>query len=469
MRGVEIRGFARAHCRPIDHGRHPTSLQPVSSASQSERRRSQRERLVSGMIDLAGGNGYAETSIAQVIARAGVSRPTFYEYFADKDDCFLVALTDAQQRMLACVRQAVGGEPPERAMAAVLHALVAFADALPAVARLAMNEPMVCAGRALDARDEWLAGVAQIVEDAHEEVPTSTPIPDFSSRLLIGGIERQLAFHLRSQESVTKLLEELLDWVQRYEVPNGEHRWRSLQSLAPPSPSPYLEEIQLRAPATDASARSRLSNEELTGINRRRIILAAGELSACKGYNATTLADICKLAEVDARALRRQFADKQEVFAAVHELHFQSLVAVTTRAFFAGESWPERVWEAGRAFAESIEQNPHLAHVSFVEYYAAGPTGVQRNSELLLAFTVFLQEGYQYRPSDRAPSRVALAAIAATNFEAIYQHVRAGAAADLPGLLPHAVFLELAPFLGVSDTNRFIDERLLGVHAHVAS
>jgi AcrR family transcriptional regulator len=417
------------------------------------------------MIDIAGSDGYADASIAQVIARAGVSRPTFYEYFADRDDCFLAALTDAQQLMRAYVRQAVDGEPPERAVEAVIRALVAFADAQPTVARLAMNEPMVCAGRALDARDTWIAEVAQIVEDAHERVPATTPIPDFSSRLLIGGIERQLAFHLRSGEPVTKLIEDLLDWVQRYVVPAGEHRWRSLQPLAPPSPSPYLEEIQLRVPAT--GTRSRLSTDELAEINRRRILLAAAQLSANEGYNATTLADISKLAEVDARALRRLFADKPGVFAAVHELHFQSIVAVTTRAFFAGESWPERVWEAGRAFAQSIEQNPHLAHVSFIEYYAAGSTGVQRNSELLLAFTVFLQEGYQYEPSEGSPSRIALAAIAATNFEAIYQHVRAGAASDLPGLLPHAVFLELAPFLGVSETNRFIDERLREASAHV--
>jgi AcrR family transcriptional regulator len=417
------------------------------------------------MIDIAGSDGYADASIAQVIARAGVSRPTFYEYFADRDDCFLAALTDAQQLMLAYVRQAVDGEPPERAVEAVIRALVAFADAQPTVARLAMNEPMVCAGRALDARDTWIAEVAQIVEDAHEQVPATTPIPDFSSRLLIGGIERQLAFHLRSGEPVTKLLEDLLDWGQRYVVPAGEHRWRSLQVLAPPSPSPYLAEIQLRVPAT--GTRSRLSTDELAEINRLRILLAAAQLSASDGYNATTLADISKLAEVDARALRRLFADKPGVFAAVHELHFQSIVAVTTRAFFAGASWPERVWEAGRAFAQSIAQNPHLAHVSFVEYYAAGPTGVQRNSELLLAFTVFLQEGYQYEPSEGSPSRIALAAIAATNFEAVYQHVRAGAASDLPGLLPHAVFLELAPFLGVSETNRFIDERLREAPAHV--
>jgi AcrR family transcriptional regulator len=421
------------------------------------------------MIDIAGREGYAGASIAQVIAHAGVSRPTFYEYFADKEACFLAALADAQQQMLVRVRRAVDREPPGRAIAAAIQALVAFADTQPTVARLVMNEPMACAGGALAARDECLAEIAQIVEEAHERVPASAPIPDFSSRLLIGGIERQLAFHLLSYKPVSRLLEDLLDWVQRYEVPAGEHRWRSLQPLAPPSPSPYLDETQLRAPATGTRRRGRPSDEDLAEIDRQRILLAAAQLSASKGYIATTLTDICKLAGVDARALRRLFAGKQEVFAAVQELYFRSIVAVTTRAFFAGGSWPERVWEAGRTFAQSIEQNPHLAHVSFVEYYAAGSAGVQRNSELLLAFTVFLQEGYRYKPSDAPPSRVALAAIAATNFEAIYQRVRASAASELPGLLPHAVFLELAPFLGPLETNRFIDEQLRDMLDHVRS
>jgi AcrR family transcriptional regulator len=451
-------------CGGPDDGDRSAALRPVNDTSQRERRGSQRERLVGGMIDVAGRDGYTATSIARVIARAGVSRPTFYEYFPDKEGCFLAALADVQRQILARVRQAVRDAPPERAMAATIQALVDFADAQPTLARLAMNEPMVCARRALDARDEVLAQIAQAIEDAHERVPANATIPDFSSRLLIGGIERQLAFLLRGGEPVTALLDDLLDWVQRYRAPAGEHRWRSLKPISRPPASPFQEEIQLRPAVAPARNRGhgRLSGEELAASNRRRILLAAAQLSSSKGYNATTLAEICELAEVDSRVLRRLFADKEAVFAAVHELHFQSIVAVTTRAFFSGESWPERIWEAGRAFAQSLEQNPSLAHVSFVEYYAAGDSGVQRNSELLLAFTVFLQEGYQYQPSPSPPSRVALAAIAATNFEAVYQRVRANAESDLPGLLPHAVFLELAPFLGPLETNRFIDERLHG-------
>jgi AcrR family transcriptional regulator len=423
------------------------------------------------MADLAGRDGYGLTTIAKVIARAGVSRPTFYEYFLDKEDCLLATLADVQPRLLADVGRAVADEAPEHALRAAIRALVAFAEAEPAVARLAFNEPMVCAGRALDARDEGMAQLARIVEAAHRRAPASAAIPDFCSGLLLGGVARQLAFQLRNGQPVANLLEDLLDWIARYEVPAGEHRWRSLEPTGPPPPaSPFEEEIQLRPVAVPARSRGRnrrRATETVAASNRKRILLAAARLAAGKGYHATTMVEIGELAEVSERELRRLFADRQEVFAAVHEFHFQSIVAVTTRAFFAGESWPERVWEAGRAFAQSLEQNASLAHVSFVEYHAAGSAGVKRNSELVLAFTVFLQEGYQYRPSSSPPPRAALAAVAATNFEIVYRRVRASAKPELRGLIPHAVFLGLAPFLGAAEANRFIERRLRGAQANV--
>ena len=44
------------------------------------------------MIDAVGEDGYRETRVADVIARAGVSRKTFYELFDNKQDCLLVTL-----------------------------------------------------------------------------------------------------------------------------------------------------------------------------------------------------------------------------------------------------------------------------------------------------------------------------------------------------------------------------------------
>ena len=52
---------------------------------------SQRGRLLDAMARVVAEKGYGAASVADVIARAGVSRQTFYVHFRDKLDCFLAA------------------------------------------------------------------------------------------------------------------------------------------------------------------------------------------------------------------------------------------------------------------------------------------------------------------------------------------------------------------------------------------
>lgn len=143
---------------------------------------------------------------------------------------------------------------------------------------------------------------------------------------------------------------------------------------------------------------------------------------------------------------------------AVHELGVQRVLWVTGQAFFSGSSWPERVWEAARAFTQFLEINPLIARVGFLEAYAAGPAAVQRIEDSHLAFTMFLQEGYQHVPASGL-SRLALEAIVMTIFELVYSGVRAQGAADTASLLAPMSYLCLAPFLGAGEATRFIDSR----------
>ena len=61
---------------------------------------SQRWRLLEAMIEVTAKLGYAETSVAAVIAAAGVSRKSFYALFDDKDECFLEAYDIVSDRLI---------------------------------------------------------------------------------------------------------------------------------------------------------------------------------------------------------------------------------------------------------------------------------------------------------------------------------------------------------------------------------
>ena len=67
----------------LPRGRHRLSRETVVS--------SQRERLLLAMADAVAERGYAKTTVADVLQRARVSRETFYEQFANKEECFLAA------------------------------------------------------------------------------------------------------------------------------------------------------------------------------------------------------------------------------------------------------------------------------------------------------------------------------------------------------------------------------------------
>jgi AcrR family transcriptional regulator len=190
-------------------------------------------------------------------------------------------------------------------------------------------------------------------------------------------------------------------------------------------------------------------------------MFATAELVEEEGYTALTIAAIIKRAGVSHRAFNGLFADKQAAFMAILELGFQRTMAVTARAFAAGASWPERIWEAARASTNFLRLNPTIAHTGTVAGHTAGPDAVARADAGMSAFTIFLQEGLRLRPqAARSASPLAQRAIATTVYELFYHESRHAGSRSLAGLVPHIAFLCLAPFLGPAETNRFIDEQL---------
>ena len=110
--------------------------------SRDEVQGSQRRRLLQAVTDEAAVRGYVNTTVAHIIARAGVSRATFYALFADKDACFQAAF-DANAELVAAVmadalarvRTTEGADPIDR-LDWVLRAYLESLRDAPALARV---------------------------------------------------------------------------------------------------------------------------------------------------------------------------------------------------------------------------------------------------------------------------------------------------------------------------------------------
>jgi AcrR family transcriptional regulator len=190
---------------PLPSGRHGLPREYVA--------RSQRLRLLHAAIAVAGADGYAAMTVTTVIARAGVSRKTFYEQFADREDCFLAAYALVTERALEGMRGAFAREEawPERLRAALGWALGAMADH-PHEARVAFAEVLAAGPRALAQRDRALEEVRSLLTPGFDAAPAGAAVPASMPQAIAGALFELIGWQVRAGRGarLPGLLPELL-------------------------------------------------------------------------------------------------------------------------------------------------------------------------------------------------------------------------------------------------------------------
>lgn len=126
----------------------------------------QRARIVHAMSELVRERGAASVTVAHIVSRSGVSRRTFYELFADREDCFLAAFDCAvaagRERVVAAYAGA--GSWRERIRAALAAALELL-DAEPELGYLCVVGALSGGQRSLERR---AAVLDDLVDAVHE-------------------------------------------------------------------------------------------------------------------------------------------------------------------------------------------------------------------------------------------------------------------------------------------------------------
>lgn len=163
----------------------------------------QRERLLIAMLNAAAELGYLETNVQDVIDRAGVSRPTFYEHFSNKEDCFLAAFDSSAERLRKLVHAAVraGGETWRDRVRCGLEALLQFANREPDTARTLIVEARAASEAAVRRRVALLDDFARCLdEEVREQLPAAPPKTALTASGIVGGVESLLYSRLCRQE-----------------------------------------------------------------------------------------------------------------------------------------------------------------------------------------------------------------------------------------------------------------------------
>jgi AcrR family transcriptional regulator len=141
--------------------------------SREEVELSQRARLLQATTEAVAEQGYVKTTVADILARAGVSRATFYQLFRDKEDCFQAAYR-ANAELVASVMtaeleqvRASGELDPLARLDRVLRVYLTALRSAPALARVFLIEVYAAGPTAIEQRRASLERFVDIVAETH--------------------------------------------------------------------------------------------------------------------------------------------------------------------------------------------------------------------------------------------------------------------------------------------------------------
>ncbi len=149
----------------------------------------QRGRMLSAAVEVVEELDYSRMTVAQVIDRAGVSRKTFYDFFADREDCFLAAFEQALSQARVRASEAYEREADWRGgIRAALATLLVFIDEEPALARLCIVGALGAGERVLERRAQLLAEAADVVDQGRLAASATRHAPEITAEAVVGAI-----------------------------------------------------------------------------------------------------------------------------------------------------------------------------------------------------------------------------------------------------------------------------------------
>ena len=163
--------------------------------------------------------GYARVVVADVIERAGVSRKTFYEQFANKEECFLAAYDAGVDQLLAAIDGALAEAAPDWLAAArrAVEVYLATMAAGPAFARACLIEVLGAGPAALARRDvvqaRFADQLAAIHRRARADLPDIPAVGPHTFRAAVGAVNELVTAHVLEHGAATlpDLTEAILD------------------------------------------------------------------------------------------------------------------------------------------------------------------------------------------------------------------------------------------------------------------
>jgi AcrR family transcriptional regulator len=147
----------------------------------------QRARLLGAAVPVVDELGWSGVTVADISARARMSRRTFYDLFANREDCLLAVLDDAVDRIERELGAAsLGGAGWLERVRTGLWTILCSLDRDPALARVCVVQSARGSRMVLEARERILARLASAIDEGRSQVARGAHVPAVTGEGLVG-------------------------------------------------------------------------------------------------------------------------------------------------------------------------------------------------------------------------------------------------------------------------------------------
>lgn len=432
--------------------RGPQALPPEQVAAD------QRERLYEAMIQAVNERGFVATTISDLVARAGVSRRSFYEHFENKEECLLATYDALIERLTARIAESFDAEADwTEQIDSFVRALFEASSDRPDAARLVSVEMGAAGPVGIERWARDADRLARLVSYIFSRAPGQNEVPPPIARGIVGALRTILYARVRRERSarslkleLQKLTPNVVTWiVSLCPVPAAiPERPRSrrvhLQAGRAPgtlSPSPPW------APRGLPRGEHSLPRGWVAHNQRERIFDALANLTAAKGYPELSLEDIVGEAAISLQTFYEHFDNKEEAFLATFEMGHAKATAAINRSLDLKLSWQENIRRGLNALLEFLAAEPAIARLACVDILIAYPHVTGRVNEANFSYIELLDIGPD-NTYPNMPAPVMREASVGAIFELIHDYVLRGRSERIPELSDYAMYFVVTPFAG---------------------
>jgi AcrR family transcriptional regulator len=410
----------------------------------------QRARIHGAMVEAVAQGGYDGTSVKQVIGLAGVSRRSFYEQFANKEECFLVTFDLIARREIKQIRMAslaAGGSLEERSRAAFQRIAKTVEDDRNASILVVLEAQRAGTAGVLHLRNA-IGACEQMLARGFAESPDAVALPTPIVRAIAGGLHGTVSTFLRQPPSSgrgrTKLAEEMLSWMLLFQTPAAEH----LSERMAAGLAARMREISSAAghKLGDAEAPSR--------DERTRLLQGILRLVTRDDYSTLSAPQIADEANVSVDTFCELFTDKQDCFLAALDMIGDELLAIAADPDLVSDDWPRAVRRVLDELMCYLAEHPLQARNLAQEAFFAGSEALERTVELSQSIATLLTEGAPYE----ADGKLTTDAVAGAIWHTIRCQVAGGRIELLASLSDHLAYVVLAPYIGAEAAVEIVTE-----------